>query len=70
MIVENMEALHRDGVIVRYAHGNLDALARACERALALPTADRRRMYDYFNRHETVGTVVAEAIHAAGPLAG
>jgi hypothetical protein len=64
-----LETLHRDGLIVRYAHADLDALAEACERALALPTAARRRIYDHFNRHETVGTVVAEAIGAAGPLA-
>jgi len=54
---------------VRYPHGDLGALATACEQALALPTAERRRLYDYFNRHETVGTVVADAIYAAGPLA-
>ena len=64
-----LEALHHDGLIVRYAHGDLAALAQACERALALPTVERRRMYDYFNRHETVGTVVADAIYAAGPSA-
>jgi len=63
-----LETLHRDGLIVRYPHGDLDALATACEQALALPTAERRRLYDYFNRHETVGTVVADAIYVAGPL--
>ena len=35
-------------------------------RALALPNVERRRVYEHFNRHETVGTVVAEAISAAG----
>ena len=60
-----LEELHRAGLIVRYAHGDLPALAAACEVALALPEAERRRIYDHFNRHETVGTVVAGAIAAA-----
>lgn len=61
-----LEALYRDRLIVRYGHGDLDGLAGACERALALSNDERRRIYEYFNRHETVGTVVAEAIAAAG----
>ncbi len=68
-----LEELDRAGLIVRYPHGDLPALAEACERALALPTAQRRRIYEHFNRHETVGAVVADAIHAAGagdPAAG
>lgn len=64
-----LESLHREGLIVRYPHGNLAALAEACERALATPLAERRRLYDYFNRHETVGAVVAEAIAACPPSA-
>jgi hypothetical protein len=60
-----LEGLHQAGMIVRYAHGDLDALAAACERALALSVDDRRSIYDYFNRNETVGTVVADAIAAA-----
>ena len=59
-----LEALHRGGLIVRYPHGKLEALAEACERALAMPVADRRRIYAHFNRHETVGTVVSEALAA------
>src|SRR5262249_41350654 len=62
-----LEELHRDGLIVRYAHGDLEDLARACERALALTPADRRRIYDHFNRYETVGQVVAGEIAAAAP---
>jgi hypothetical protein len=31
-----------------------------------MTTAERRRIYEHFNRHETVGTVVAESIAAAG----
>ena len=63
-----LEALHRIGMILRYAHGDLSSLADACERALAAPVADRRRIYEYFNQHETVGTVVADAIAAAGAV--
>jgi len=62
-----LETLHRDGLIVRYPHGDLPALAEACQRALAMTPAERRRIYDYFNTHDTVGTVIAEAIHAASP---
>jgi hypothetical protein len=57
-----LEALHQERLILRHAHGSLSDLARACDEALALPTADRRRIYDYFNRHETVGAVIAAAI--------
>jgi hypothetical protein len=60
-----LETLHRDRLILRYEHGDLDSLGAACERALAMPREERRRIYDYFNRHETVGTVVAEAIAEA-----
>lgn len=61
-----LEELHRAGLILRYPHGDLNALAAQCERALALPNGERRRIYDHFNAHETVGTVVAEMIAAAG----
>lgn len=57
-----LEDLHREGLILRYAHGDLEDLTRACERALSLGAAERRRIYDHFNRRETVGTVVAEEI--------
>jgi hypothetical protein len=62
-----LEELHRAGLIWRYPRGDLPALAEACERALAAPVEARRRVYEHFNRHETVGAVVAEAIHDAGP---
>lgn len=62
-----LEELYRAGLILRYEHGDLAGLAHACERALALDTAARRRIYDHFNRHETVGLVLAEAIAAAAP---
>ena len=61
-----LEELANAGLIVRYAHGDLESLAASCERALAMPTAERRKIYEHFNRHETVGTVVADAIAAAG----
>jgi hypothetical protein len=62
-----LEDLHRAGLILRYPHGDLAALAEACERALATGAAGRRRIHDHFNARETVGTVVAEALHAAVP---
>lgn len=62
---DRLESLHRDGLIVRYGHGDLEELAAACERALAMQLEERRRIYEYFNRHETVGTVVADAIAGA-----
>jgi hypothetical protein len=61
-----LEDLHRASQIQRYAHGDLQSLAAACERALAMPVAERRRIYDYFNRCETVGSVAAAAIGQAG----
>jgi hypothetical protein len=59
-----LEELHQAGLIVRYPHCNLEALAEACERALAAPVELRRRIFEHFNRHETVGAVVAENIAA------
>jgi hypothetical protein len=61
-----LEALHRSGHILRYARADLESLAATCERALALGVDQRRRIYDHFNRHETIGAVVAEALAAAG----
>jgi hypothetical protein len=66
-----LEELHRAGLIVRYPHGDLVALAESCERALALPVAARRRIYEHFNARETIGAVVAAEIAAAGrPVLG
>jgi hypothetical protein len=61
-----LQELHEQELILRYGHGDLKELERQCERALAMSNAERRRIYDHFNRYETVGTVVAEAIAAAG----
>ena len=60
-----LEELHHEGLIVRYAHGDLKSLTEACECALAMSTAERRLIYEHFNAHETVGTVVASALAAA-----
>jgi|SRR5688572_8575477 len=60
-----LEELHTAGLIVRYEHGDLNALAEGCERALAMSAAERKRIYDHFNAHETVGAVVANALAAA-----
>ena len=60
-----LDELTREKLLVRYSHGDLSALIAACEHALVASVADRRRIYDHFNRHETVGTVVAAAIFSA-----
>ena len=49
-------------MIVRYPHDDLNALVTACEQALAMPNEKRKRIYDHFNRQETIVTVVANAI--------
>lgn len=60
-----LEELHAANLIVRYAHGNLESLALACECALAMSTDDRRLIYEHFNTRETVGSVVAAALAVA-----
>lgn len=60
-----LEDLHAAGLIVRYEHGDLVSLGAACERALALGNAERRKIFDHFNARETVGAVVADALAAA-----
>jgi hypothetical protein len=57
-----LQALHEQGLILRYAHGDLEELEQQCERALAMSREDRRLVYEHFNRHETIGAVVAEAM--------
>jgi hypothetical protein len=61
-----LDSLAEAGLIVRYPHGDLTALAEACARALAATPEQRRRIYDHFNQHETVGAVVLDAIRQAG----
>src|SRR5690606_38322286 len=60
-----LQELHEAGMILRYAHADPDSLAEQCERALAMTNDDRRRIYEHFNRRETVGTVVADALALA-----
>lgn len=62
-----LEELARAGLIRRYPHGNLEALAAACDQALAATAEERRRIYDHFNQAETVGVVVADALASGAP---
>lgn len=62
-----LEELYRTGLIIRYEHDNLVSLAHACEQALAVSQAERKKMYEHFNRHETVGVVTADALAATIP---
>ncbi len=64
-----LEELARAGLIRRYAHADLAALREACEAALEATLAERRRIYDHFNRHETVGPVLAAALASAAVAA-
>lgn len=60
-----LQKLTDDGLVVRYPHGDLEALESACERALGFSATERRRIYEHFNREETVGSVLAAEIAAA-----
>lgn len=60
-----LDDLARAELIVQYPHGDLGALRNGCERALAYSKEARRRIYEHFNREETVGIVLAEALAAA-----
>ena len=62
---DRLEALAQAGLVLRYPHGDLEGLAAACEAALAADGGQRRRIYEHFNRLETVGRVVADALAAA-----
>ena len=57
-----LDELAADGLLLRYARGDLDGLVAACERALGLDDGLRRRIYDHYNRTQTVGRVIADAI--------
>ncbi len=69
-VSENSQAGNRlaglaaDGLLLRYSHGDLDGLAAACDQALAAGPQERRRIYEHYNREETVGRVVADALAA------
>ena len=60
-----LDSLAEAGLIRRYAHADLSSLRVACEQGLAATSVERRRIYDHFNRQETVGPVLAEALAAA-----
>ncbi len=62
-----LQALHEANLLIRYRHGDLPDLRRACDAALAWTVEQRRRTYDHFNTHETVGAALATALAAAGP---
>ena len=62
---DRLDDLAAQGLVVRYAHGDLEDLARACEAALAAGREQRLRIYEHYNRFETVGRVVADALSAA-----
>lgn len=57
-----LDELHRADLIRRYPHGDLAALGARCEEALACDAAERRRIYDHYNRLETIGAVTANAL--------
>ena len=59
-----LAGLAASGLLVPYPHGDLDGLAAACESALAAGPERRRRIYEHYNRFETVGRVVADALAA------
>jgi len=61
-----LEELHQAGLIMRYPHGDLKKLGETCEQALECAPELRRRIYDHFNRRETVSAVVAAAVNSTG----
>ncbi len=63
-----LEELHRANLIRRYPHDDLAALGEACERALAATAEERRRIYDHFNSHETIGPVAIAAVAQTQPF--
>jgi hypothetical protein len=52
-------------LLVSYPHGDLPALAGACEEGLSAGCAERRRIYEHYNRAETVGRVAADVLATA-----
>jgi hypothetical protein len=59
-----LDELAAEGLLVRYPHGDLKALAGACEEALAADTERRRRIHAHFNSEGTVGTVISRLLAA------
>lgn len=60
-----LESLAEQRLLRRYSHGSLPELKAACDRALNTSTEDRKRIYDHYNRAETVGVVLAAALSMA-----
>lgn len=61
---DRLNDLAENGLVLRYANGDLDDLLRCCEQALEATNEHRRRIYDFFNSRETVGSIVAAPIAA------
>ena len=59
-----LESLHAAGCILRYPHGDVDGMVRACEAAVETSVERRRDIYDHFNRYGTVGQFAAGQIVA------
>jgi hypothetical protein len=59
-----LEDLYEQKLIYRYPHSNTKSMIEACEQALQVPNTERRRIYDYFNQNETIGTIIAQEIAA------
>ena len=58
-----LDALAEAALLQRYDHGDLNALKACCDHALGTTTEERRRIYDHYNRGETVGSITADAFH-------
>lgn len=61
---DRLQSLAEQKMIRRYSHGSLTELRSACEAALDTSTFDRRKIYDHFNRLETIGPVLGAALSA------
>jgi hypothetical protein len=64
-----LDELAQECLILRYPHGDLQALRRACEEALDATLSFRDRVYSHFNRDETVGSSIAAALARTPPSA-
>jgi hypothetical protein len=57
-----LESLVQQHIVVRYPHSDVKAMVAACERALAVSTAQRQKIYKYFNEFETIGNIASNQI--------
>lgn len=60
-----LEDLTQQGLVLRYPYGGGPKLIEACERALQTSDAERRRIYEHFNRHQTMSPIIGEMIARA-----